>query len=134
MKYPNVSKRFKYILNLRGLTAQELADKSSVGKSSISHYVNGTHCPSNQRAMLLAEVLHCNPLWLMDLDSEMVRNAKEPTGSADSLAQEHEINLSLLPDELRSLILELIASVQEEPQNAERSQAVLQKISRILNP
>lgn len=75
MKYPDVSKRFKYILHYRNMKQQELADKAGINKSFISHYVNGTHCPSNDTAQRLSEVLGVNPLWLMGLDDNMLKDA-----------------------------------------------------------
>ena len=71
MKYPDVSKRFKYILQLRNMKQQELADRAGINKSFISHYVNGTHCPSTEKAQLLADILKVNPLWLMGLDDNI---------------------------------------------------------------
>lgn len=73
MKYPEIAKRFRTILSLRNMKQQELANRAGVNKSFISHYVNGTHCPSNITAQQLADVLDVNPLWLMDLDDTMER-------------------------------------------------------------
>ena len=78
MRYPKVSENFRTILKLRKLTAQELADKAHIGKSSVSQYVNGSHCPSTKRAQQLADVLDCNPVWLMGLDDKMEKK-KEKT-------------------------------------------------------
>ena len=50
------------------MTQQELADKSGIGKSSISHYVNGSNEPGNKSAFEMAKVLNVNPAWLMGLD------------------------------------------------------------------
>ena len=75
MKFPEISRRFGYILNLRKMTAQELSDKSGVGKSSISHYVNGSNEPHNKNAAKLASVLNVNPQWLMGFDVPMDENA-----------------------------------------------------------
>lgn len=71
MKYPETAKRLSYILNLRKMKPQELANKSGVGKSSISQYLNGNHEPQNTNAGAMAEVLHCNPMWLMGFDVPM---------------------------------------------------------------
>ena len=79
MKYPEVSKRFKHILNLRNMKQVELAEKAGIDKSFISHYVNGTHCPSNGKAQLLADILNVNPLWLMDLSDDMLSSATQFT-------------------------------------------------------
>lgn len=67
MKYPEIAKRFRLILSERKMSQKELADKAGVNKSFISHYVNGSHCPSNVTAQKIAEALGVSPLWLMDL-------------------------------------------------------------------
>ena len=72
MKYPETARRLSYILNLRNMTAQELSNKSGVGKSSISHYVNGNNEPHNRNAGAMADVLKCDPRWLMGYDVEMI--------------------------------------------------------------
>lgn len=76
MKYPVVSKNFKLALSEKNMTQQELSNISGIGKSSISHYCNGTHCPDNLRSIKLASILGVNPLWLMGLS-----NNKEPIPS-----------------------------------------------------
>lgn len=74
MKYPETAKRLSYILNLRKMTAQELSNKSGVGKSSISQYINGSHEPKNINAGAMAKVLKCDPMWLMGFDVPMEKN------------------------------------------------------------
>ena len=71
MKYPEIANRFEYIMNLRHLKQVDLVNKTGISKSSINQYVRGTHCPENDRAMLLADVLRVNPLWLMGFDVPM---------------------------------------------------------------
>ena len=83
MKYPEIAKRFNYILLFRNLKQQELADKAGINKSFISHYVNGTHCPSNDKAQLLSEVLDVNPLWLMGLDDNMFKGSPAELNKAE---------------------------------------------------
>lgn len=68
MKYEIVSKRLKEAMNDMNISAAELSKKSGVGKSAISHYYNGSHCPHNDNAFLLAEVLNVEPTWLMGFD------------------------------------------------------------------
>lgn len=72
VRYPEVAKRFSYILDLRGITAGELSRRSGVGKSSISHYCHGTHSPHSLNAGALASVLLVDPMWLMGFDVPMV--------------------------------------------------------------
>lgn len=75
MKYPEISRRFSHILNLRKITAQELSEQSGIGKSSISHYMHGTHTPNNISAGALASVLLVDPMWLMGFDVPMEQKA-----------------------------------------------------------
>lgn len=71
MKYPEIARRFNYILNLRKMRAQELAVLAHMSKSAISHYVNGNRSPNNSTAVILGKILTVNPLWLMDLSDNM---------------------------------------------------------------
>lgn len=71
MKYPETARRLSYILNLRDMTAQELSNRSGVGKSSISHYINGNNEPHSHNAGKMAKVLNVDPQWLMGFDVSM---------------------------------------------------------------
>lgn len=73
MKYEITAKRLKEALADCGLSQQELADKSGIGKSSISHYINGANKPLNKAAYAMGNVLGVNPAWLMGLEG-----SKEP--------------------------------------------------------
>lgn len=69
MRYEKTALRIREAMNDLGMTQQELADKSHIGKSSISHYVNGSNEPGNKSAYQLAKALKVNPAWLMGLDA-----------------------------------------------------------------
>lgn len=69
-KFPIVGQRFKEALLDAHLTQQELADKTGIGKSSISQYCNGTNCPARDRAEILGRALKVNPVWLMGFEAE----------------------------------------------------------------
>lgn len=68
MRYELTAMRIKEAMSDMGITQQELADRAKIGKSSISHYVNGTNEPGNKSAYAMAQVLNVNPAWLMGLD------------------------------------------------------------------
>ena len=74
MKYEITSKRIIEAMRDKKMSQQELADKSNIGKSSISHYVNGSNEPGNKSAYALAKVLNVNPAWLMGLDVPKYKN------------------------------------------------------------
>lgn len=69
MKHEITSMRLKEAMNDVGLKQRELSEKADVAESSVSHYINGTHTPSNISAGKLARVLDVNPVWLMGFDA-----------------------------------------------------------------
>lgn len=68
MKYSTTASRLKQALADNNMTARELSVKSGVSEASISQYINGTHKPGNISSGKIAEVLNCNPVWLMGFD------------------------------------------------------------------
>lgn len=68
MRYPETAMRLRKILAEKNMTAQELANRSGVGKSSISHYINGNNEPHTLNAGKMADVLGVNAMWLMGYD------------------------------------------------------------------
>lgn len=77
MKNELTSKRIQIALSNANMKPQELADKSGVGKASISQYVNGSHVPGNISAKKLGKVLRVSPLWLMGFDVDMTETPTE---------------------------------------------------------
>lgn len=79
MRYEKTALRLRNILSERNMTAQELANRSGVGKSSISHYINGNNEPHTLNAGKMAAVLNVNPMYLMgyDVSIEIDAEAKE---------------------------------------------------------
>lgn len=71
MRYPETAMRLRKILAEKNMTAQELANRSGVGKSSISHYINGNNEPHTLNAGKMADVLGVNAMWLMGYDVEI---------------------------------------------------------------
>ena len=94
MKYEITAKRIREAMQDKGMSQQELADISKIGKSSISHYVNGTNEPGNKSAYMLAKALDVNPAWLMGLEvnkkidefsDEMIISGNAGSGKSDSI-------------------------------------------------
>ena len=77
MKNETTSKRIRVALSNANMKPQELADKSGIGKASISQYVNGSHAPGNVSAEKMGKILNVNPLWLMGFDSPMERETEK---------------------------------------------------------
>lgn len=88
MKYELTAKRIRLAMDRMNLSQQELANRCAIGKSSISHYVNGTNEPGNKAAYILAQVLNVNPAWLMGFDAPMepgMPKPEEPSNSAEAM-------------------------------------------------
>lgn len=68
MKYLKTASRLREILDEKRMSQQDLADRSKLGKASISHYVNGSNEPSSKSAFQMAQVLGVTPAWLMGFD------------------------------------------------------------------
>lgn len=50
---------------------QRFADKSGIGKSSVSQYVNGSNVPGNLTAEKIGRAFDVNPAWVMGFDVPM---------------------------------------------------------------
>ena len=56
--------RLRRALTDKGMTQQELADKTGISKASISQYLSGYATPKKDRLQLLANALDVNSWWL----------------------------------------------------------------------
>lgn len=101
MTYPTVARRFSEALNDNNMNQLELARRCGIGRSSVSHYINGTHCPSNSRAGKLGRILGVNPAWLMGFD---VDKYKEPE---DTKEKERIVEKFSKDDEMINIVKRL---------------------------
>ena len=108
MKNELIAKRLQLALSNANMKQQDLVEKSGVGKSSISQYINGSHSPSNINAGKIAKVLDVEPLWLMGFDVEMKKNFSKEEGSKDA---EFIKKFSLLTLRDKNIVLNLIDSM-----------------------
>ena len=108
MKNELTAKRIQLALSNSNMKPQELADKSGIGKASISQYVNGSHAPGNISAKKIGKVLNVNPLWLMGFDVSMeqenVDNSKE---EAPKIIQYYELLNDIGKHEATKRVMEL---------------------------
>lgn len=105
MKNEVTAKRLQLALSNANMNQQELVEKSGVGKSSISHYINGSHAPSNISAGKIAKVLGVEPLWLMGFDVAMKKELSYEEGLKDA---EFIKKFSLLTQRDKEIVLNLI--------------------------
>lgn len=83
MKHQETARRIKIAMDRAGIGARELSKLAQVNESSISHYVNGSHVPSNISAARIASVLGVSPVWLMGFDVPMIDLAQVAPESVD---------------------------------------------------
>ena len=112
MRYELTAKRIREALEDLNMTQQELADLSQIGKSSISHYVNGSNEPGNKSAYSLAQVLKVNPAWLMGLDAPKYLPPKQPLFSEpiESMKRKQDIEKAI---EMYEKYINAIPQVQD---------------------
>lgn len=79
-----VSKRFKKIIEGRGIYLSDLSTTSGVSEYAIKHYMNGDIIPSELNAKRLGDALKINHLWLMGFDAPM--NTKSTADQDERLA------------------------------------------------
>ncbi len=90
MKNELTAKRIQLALSNSNMKPQELADKSCIGKASISQYVNGSHAPGNISAKKIGQVLNVNPLWLMGFDVPMEQESINVKEDSPKIIQYYE--------------------------------------------
>lgn len=72
------AQRLQDAIDLRGMSKAELAEKSGVSKSSITHYVKGDWEGKQKVVYALSEALNVSEAWLMGWDVPMERHPLSP--------------------------------------------------------
>lgn len=73
------AQRLQDAIDLRGMSKAELAEKSGVSKSSITHYVKGDWEGKQKVVYALSEALNVSEAWLMGWDVPMERHPLSPS-------------------------------------------------------
>lgn len=105
MKNELTAKRLQLALENAGISQQELAEKSGVGKASISQYMKGSHAPSNISSGKMGKVLNVEPMWLMGFDVEMQKETSSESGRNDIIFLE---KFSLLKERDKKIVMSMI--------------------------
>ena len=106
------STRYKQALDLRGIKAIELSEKTGISESTLSQYKGGYSKPKDKRLALLANALEVAPAWLMGLNVPM-----EPITDSFTIAGEGEDEQSARNKEFIELFKEADPVVQESVVN-----------------
>lgn len=73
----NFTKRLKEGMELNGLRQADLAQKTGLSKSRISHYMSGRYEAKQEALYLIAKALNVNEAWLMGHDVPKERTVTE---------------------------------------------------------
>ena len=104
--------RLKEALDIRGMRAVDLAEKTGVPKSALSFYLAGKSKPKADRLYLIAQALNISEAWLLGYDVPMQRSPESKRN--DQLAK---LTVRLRTDEN---FYDLVAALAELPENKYR--------------
>lgn len=121
--------RLSLALKIRDMTQQELAEKSGLGKSRISHYVCGRYEAKQDGLYQIAKALDVSEAWLMGYDCPMEREERSGKKSkAEDTASTRERLFGYFDDmteEGQELLLRMAESLHcnyEKPPLSDMSQ------------
>ncbi len=57
------------------ISQQEICDRTGIGKSTMSMYMNGKHIPRQDKISVIADAFGIDPAWLMGYDVPLRRTA-----------------------------------------------------------
>lgn len=77
--------RIAEALKLRGLKPADLAERTGISKSSISHWIKQHWQPKQKPLMAMARVLEVSEMWLAGYETPMERSPEQK--NIDELAQ-----------------------------------------------
>lgn len=95
--------RLAEALNIRGLKAVDLAEKTKLSKSSVSHWINQHWQPKQMALVKMAKVLDVSEMWLAGYDVPMERPVEQK--NIDELAK--LVNKLRKNDKLKSVCMDL---------------------------
>lgn len=65
------NERLKIAMRKRNITRTEFANLTGFSSGMISDYINGRVQPKQDKVLLIANVLHVSPSWLLGFENEM---------------------------------------------------------------
>lgn len=89
-----IKDRLNEALQLRGMTAADLAKKSGMAKSSVSRYLSGENIPRSVAIGKMAAALNVSPAWILGYD--LTIDGKDPDEvkiDVESLTSENKTRL-----------------------------------------
>lgn len=81
--------RLQYALNMRNKKASDLSRATGLSQSLISQYLSDKFEAKNDKAVLIANYLNVDPLWLMGLSDEIVSQPTNTQWGDDKANQDY---------------------------------------------
>lgn len=106
--------RLKRMLDIRNMKAVDLAEKTGIGKSSISFYLNDKCLPKQQRLFQISKALNCNPAFLMGIADEPNVENKKTDNLSKTINRDIVLNISADEAELLTKYRQLDIDEREE--------------------
>lgn len=98
-----IKERIRKAMEVRGMTASELAKKSGIAKGSISKYLNGLVVPKQSAIGEMAKALSVSPAWLMGYDVEMESKKEDTIQKLKTMIFDGDISRLNEPNQARLL-------------------------------
>lgn len=113
------AKRFQEALNIRDMKPIDVANKTGIGKNSISYYLSGIHKPKSEYLYLIAQVLDVNAEWLMGYDVPMDNSYFDTIIDSSKLSKEVK-TIELVQKTFGKASVELLRYFHELNENGKR--------------
>lgn len=107
------AKRLREGMDSVGMSAAELARKSGISKSSISHYLKGDWEGKQDAVYLIAKALNVSEAWLMGFDVSKQRKPAANSGNGRS-AEFAELFNRLTPEQQDFIIASIKGLLQAQ--------------------
>lgn len=88
----NIAQRIQKALSIRNMKQSDLVEKTGIGKSSISTYINGSYEPKQKNLYKIAKALEVSEAWLMGFDAPMEREISVQQWNRETKQFENHIN------------------------------------------
>lgn len=82
MEKVELKNRLREALNIRGMKAVDLCEKTGIPKSAVSYYLSGKSEPKSDRIYLISKALNISEAWLLGYDVPMARTEEQKINDA----------------------------------------------------
>lgn len=89
----DIKDRLREALNIRNMTAADLARMSGVDKGSVSRYLKGDIIPKQTKIDAMSKALDVSPAWLLGFSVDIHGNALTPAIELEKLSPENKARL-----------------------------------------